>query len=173
MGLIFLIHFLSIRFNTRCCRSLCTYRFIVFIHIFVITGEISKIPKIEWIIDITIAYPNGVPIDLSHIVFGNRPPCRTTIFYKLYPINEVPQDSESLTKWLIDRWSEKENMLTHFYKTGEFPDEAYRSAAKSLPKTVDQDYLRFLILNVFFIASTYIHLQMLATAYHFCSYLVY
>lgn len=133
----------------------------------------SKIPKIEWVVDATIAYSKGWPIDLSHIVFGNRPPCRTTIFYRLYPVKELPQESEALTKWLIDRWSEKENMLSHFYKTGEFPDEAYRHSTRSNPKTVDQDYLRFLILNVFFIASTYIHLQMLTAAYQMCTCLVY
>lgn len=123
--------------------------------------------------DITIAYPNGWPIDLSHIVFGNRTPCRTTLFYRVYPIKEIPQDSEALKKWLIDRWSEKEQMLGYFYKNGEFPADSYRSGTKDTPKLVDQDYLSFLILNLFFIASTYIHVQMLTAAYQYCSYLVY
>jgi lysophosphatidylglycerol acyltransferase 1 len=122
---------------------------------------------LEWVLDITIAYPNGEPIDLASIVFGHRPPCRTTLFYRLYPCKDLPQDSENLTKWLFDRWEEKEKMLEMFYRTGEFPGDNAHG------QLVEQDYLRFAILHLFFIISTYIHVQIFQAAYHYCSYLIY
>jgi lysophosphatidylglycerol acyltransferase 1 len=127
----------------------------------------SRASALEWVLDITIAYPNGEPIDLASIVFGHRPPCRTTLFYRLYPCKDLPQDSENLTKWLFDRWEEKEKMLEMFYRTGEFPGDNGHG------QLVEQDYLRFAILHLFFIISTYIHVQIFQAAYHYCSYLIY
>ncbi|RZB39480.1 acyl-CoA:lysophosphatidylglycerol acyltransferase 1 [Asbolus verrucosus] len=126
-----------------------------------------KVSTLEWILDITIAYPNGEPIDLASIVFGHRPPCKTTLFYRLYSCKDVPQDSENLTKWLFDRWVEKEKMLELFYQTGRFPGDSGHG------QLVEQDYLRFVILHLFFIISTYVHVQIFQAAYHYCSYLIY
>ncbi|KAJ8966141.1 hypothetical protein NQ314_003720 [Rhamnusium bicolor] len=137
-----------------------------------VRNQLSEVAKIEWILDITIGYPKGWPIDLSHIVFGHREPCQTVLFYRLYPCKEVPKDSESMTKWLFQRWEEKEKMLEKFYKTGEFSGEFCHNEM-SPPKVVVQDYLRFLILHIFFIASTYIHIQMFTAAYNYYNYLVY
>ncbi|XP_045481015.1 acyl-CoA:lysophosphatidylglycerol acyltransferase 1-like isoform X2 [Harmonia axyridis] len=129
----------------------------------------TSVQKLEWILDITIAYPKGNPIDLAEIVFGYRPPCKTLMVYKLYPLSQVPKDPDSLSKWLLNRWVEKERMLETYYQTGEFPlDEN-----SQLPTPVVQDPLRFLILHLIFIASTYFHVQVFAAAYHYCSYLIY
>lgn len=49
---------------------------------------VSK-PEIRWILDITIAYPNGKPIDLPTIITGLRPPCETVLFYRIYPTSVV------------------------------------------------------------------------------------
>ncbi|KAJ8912660.1 hypothetical protein NQ315_012736 [Exocentrus adspersus] len=139
-----------------------------------VTNQVAKtkFPKIEWVLDITIAYPKGWPIDISHIVFGHRDPCQTVFFYRLYPCSKVPTDPDNMTKWLFQRWEEKEKMLEHFYKTGEFSRE-YSRNDMCTPKVVVQDYLRFLILHVFFIASTYIHIQMFTAVYSYYNYLVY
>nr|CAI5828633.1 unnamed protein product [Callosobruchus analis] len=67
------------------------------------TGNNST-ARLQYVLDITIAYPNGWPIDLSHIVFGNRQPCQTVIFYRVYHAKEVPHNPENLTQWLYDRW---------------------------------------------------------------------
>ncbi|KAJ8933194.1 hypothetical protein NQ318_012077 [Aromia moschata] len=90
-------------------------------------GQLVKPDKLEYVLDITIAYPDGWPVDLSHIVFGHREPCQTVIFYRRYLCSDVPQEPEALTKWLIQRWEEKEKMLEHFYKTGEFSSEFRRN----------------------------------------------
>lgn len=44
---------------------------------------------LKWIIDLTIAYPNGKPLDILTILSGITPPCSTVFHYRCYPISEV------------------------------------------------------------------------------------
>lgn len=53
--------------------------------------EVAK-PEIRWILDITIAYPQGKPIDLPTIITGSRSPCETVLFYRIYPTSLVNQN---------------------------------------------------------------------------------
>ena len=46
-------------------------------------GGISKI------CDVTIAYPEGNPLDLFQIVFGSRPPCVTHVHYRVFDVKDV------------------------------------------------------------------------------------
>nr|XP_032518386.1 acyl-CoA:lysophosphatidylglycerol acyltransferase 1-like [Danaus plexippus plexippus] len=117
----------------------------------------SKADAIEWILDVTIAYPDRVPIHLQDIVCGIRPPCTTHLYYRLYPSSEVPSDNEELTQWLYDRFIEKDKMLEEYYRTGKFPS---KGSISEVPRQVRQDNLRYLILHLFFIASTFIQYKM-------------
>lgn len=74
-------------------------------------------------------------------------------------------------KWLCDRFIEKDQMLDTYYKTGTFPFTHF-SKSPMPPQEVSQDCLRFVMLHLFFIASTYIHYQMFAAAYEYCTYLM-
>lgn len=56
--------------------------------IFSIDMTVAK-PEISWVLDITIAYPQGKPIDLPTIITGSRPPCETVLFYRLFPSSVV------------------------------------------------------------------------------------
>lgn len=38
---------------------------------------------------------------------------------RIYPVREVPLETEALTDWLYQRFVEKEELLAHFYQTGE------------------------------------------------------
>lgn len=50
----------------------------------------SHEPHLDYVLDITIAYPDkGIPIDLPTIVTGTRPPCKTHFLYRLYHSTEV------------------------------------------------------------------------------------
>lgn len=50
--------------------------------------------NIEYIIDITIAYPDGGhALEIPDILTGIRPACDTHLYYRIYPINEVRVDS--------------------------------------------------------------------------------
>ncbi|EEB13245.1 conserved hypothetical protein [Pediculus humanus corporis] len=77
--------------------------------------------RIRWILDITIAYPQGVPLDLPTIITGSRPPCQTLLFYRLYKSSQIPDGKEEMTNWLYKIFQEKEEMLEKFYATGVFP----------------------------------------------------
>uniref|UniRef100_A0A1Q3FG89 Putative lysophosphatidylglycerol acyltransferase 1 n=1 Tax=Culex tarsalis TaxID=7177 RepID=A0A1Q3FG89_CULTA len=120
-----------------------------------LNGKLSDC--LEYILDITIGYPNGKPLDLPNIVHGFRNPCQTYLFYRLYRSSEVPRDSESLTRWLYDRFFEKEKLLEEFYRTGTFPC----GSSATLPTVVQQDLLRFLLIHLFFVTSTYVHYQLI------------
>ncbi|XKL61848.1 hypothetical protein PGB90_001681 [Kerria lacca] len=133
----------------------------------VIAG-VSNSDRLQWILDITVAYPDAVPLDLPTIIMGYRRPCKTYLCYRLYPSSQVPRDHENMTKWLFDRWVEKEKMLETFYQTGEFPYENYCSSTKPMPPLlVHQDCLRFFILHIFFIASSYVHYQLFVYLWRF------
>lgn len=66
-----------------------------------------------------------------------------------------------MTKWLYDRFVEKEKLLETFYKTGQFPTDGFCTSPIP-PQEVSQDCLRFAILHLFFITSSYIHFQLLS-----------
>lgn len=78
--------------------------------------------------------------------------------------SQIPRDEEGLTKWLFDRWSEKEQLLAEFYRTGQFAQASDAGAA-----LVQQDMLRFVIINLFFITSSYVHLQMFYAVLGYCN----
>ncbi|MGH0129691.1 UNVERIFIED_CONTAM: hypothetical protein FKN15_050588 [Acipenser sinensis] len=40
----------------------------------------------------------------------------------IYPIKDVPVETEPLTNWLYQRFVEKEELLAHFYETGLYPN---------------------------------------------------
>ncbi|CAO1434415.1 unnamed protein product [Diamesa hyperborea] len=111
--------------------------------------------NLKYILDITIAYPDGEPLSLPNIVTGMRRACQTHLLYRLYRCSEVPREEEPLTAWLYDRFIEKEELLSNYYATGSF---AYPSEAP--PTVVHQDLLRFFLIHLFFITSSYLHFQM-------------
>ena len=45
--------------------------------------------KIGKIFDVTIAYPEGKPLDLFQIGFGSRPPCVTHVHYRVFDVKDV------------------------------------------------------------------------------------
>lgn len=125
---------------------------------------LTEDPHLDYILDITVAYPQGKPLDLPTIVTGLRDPFQTHFLYRLYHTSQVPKDEDALTTWLYDRWSEKEKMLEEFYKHGRF------TFSTTIPPIVlQQDMLRFLIINLFFITSTYVHLQMFYFILSYCN----
>ncbi|RZF39168.1 hypothetical protein LSTR_LSTR005796 [Laodelphax striatellus] len=77
---------------------------------------------------------------------------------------QVPKEPEQLMKWLFARWEEKEKILSHYYQTGELPVKEYCTSPMP-PQRVIQDGLRFFILHMFFITSTYLHYRLLTYIY--------
>ncbi|XP_042326964.1 acyl-CoA:lysophosphatidylglycerol acyltransferase 1 [Sceloporus undulatus] len=81
----------------------------------------SKPKGLQWVIDTTIAYPKAEPLDIQTWILGYRRPTITHVHYRIFPIKDVPVEPEALTVWLYQRFIEKEDLLSHFYRTGAFP----------------------------------------------------
>nr|XP_055226854.1 acyl-CoA:lysophosphatidylglycerol acyltransferase 1 isoform X6 [Gorilla gorilla gorilla] len=77
----------------------------------------SKSKGLQWIIDTTIAYPKAEPIDIQTWILGYRKPTVTHVHYRIFPIKDVPLETDDLTTWLYQRFVEKEDLLSHFYET--------------------------------------------------------
>lgn len=79
---------------------------------------------------------------------------------------QIPKhDETALTGWLFDRWTEKEAILEEYYRTGKF---TYPATANP-PTVVEQDVLRVLIINLFFMTSTYVHYKLFYVILEYCN----
>ncbi|XP_038666898.1 acyl-CoA:lysophosphatidylglycerol acyltransferase 1 isoform X2 [Scyliorhinus canicula] len=107
-------------------------------------GAVEKQKGLQWVIDITIAYHKAKPIDIQTWIIGYREPTVTHVHYRIYPIKDVPMESEALTRWLYQRFVEKDELLAHFYETGAFPPPKGQTTATSRAMTLDPLWL-FLI----------------------------
>lgn len=85
----------------------------------------------NWLYDCTIAY-EGVPkgmygqdiYTLKSSLFEGRPPKSVNMYFRRFKIADIPyQDDEAFSRWLVNRWREKDYMLDYFYKFGNFPAE--------------------------------------------------
>lgn len=120
---------------------------------------------INKICDVTIAYPEGKPLDLFQIAAGYREPCATHVHYRLFDVKDLPQDAEDCKTWMYNLYAEKDRMLEQYYQTGSFPHDMYPPATTSTasdeqqqqprgPKLLHHDPLKFLLLHLFFLASS-------------------
>lgn len=123
---------------------------------------------LSWVLDITIGYPKSNPIDLPTIIMGQQDPCTTTLFYRLYPISNIPCQKEALTHWLYTLWEEKEHMLDTFYKSGQFPPRHTGYSSSPLPVAqVSQSSMQFLLLHLMFIVSSCFHYNLILFTYYY------
>jgi 1-acyl-sn-glycerol-3-phosphate acyltransferase len=74
--------------------------------------------------DLTIAYEKGVPSLWQYIKGLVK---RIHVHVRRFPIEDLPHSADDLRQWLLDRWSEKNDLLDHYYATGSFPDTFERS----------------------------------------------
>lgn len=128
-------------------------------------GFNSHSSTITKICDVTIAYPNGKPLDLIQIAAGHREPCVTHVHYRVFDVKDLPQDPEEMKNWMYNLYVEKEKMLERYYQTGQFPYDMFPPAStssnannsnlqKRAPKLLEHDPLKFLLLHLFFLTST-------------------
>lgn len=88
-------------------------------------------PSTNWLYDCTIAY-EGVPkgmygqdvFTLKSSLFDGRPPKSVNMYWRRFKISDIPfDDDEQFSRWLINRWREKDYLLEYYYKFGNFPSE--------------------------------------------------
>lgn len=116
---------------------------------------------IEYVVDVTVAYPGGVPLDLPAIVTGWRAPCVTHVHYRTFPVRELPESSEELKDWMIRLYQEKEELLDKYYTTGQFPHDYFDPLALP-PRPITCDPLRFLAIHTCFLLSNYLFYRVAA-----------
>ncbi|MBN3285893.1 LGAT1 acyltransferase, partial [Polyodon spathula] len=124
----------------------------------------SKSKGLQWVVDITIAYTKARPMDIQTWILAYRPPAVTHVHYRIYPIKDVPVETEPLTNWLYQRFVEKEELLAHFYETGAFPPPEGQKEAVSKEMTLDPVWL-FLVQSFAF-ASGYMWYNVLQYFYY-------
>lgn len=97
-------------------------------------------PPIKYVLDVTIAYPNGIPLSLATLGFGTREKCDIAVHYKIFRADEVPFDNEEkLRDWMYGAYEEKDKMLAQYYETGEFvPGERGKRVVFSWGKIISQ-----------------------------------
>ncbi|XP_066280812.1 acyl-CoA:lysophosphatidylglycerol acyltransferase 1-like isoform X1 [Branchiostoma lanceolatum] len=120
------------------------------------TAHHSNGRHVKWIVDITIAYEHGRPLDIQTLTSGWRPPYPTTLHYRHFPTSEVPRDETGLTKWLYQRFAEKEELLSHFYSTGRFPEGTTRPGVTTTDEAVEITFSPWWMLSIhlFYLCST-------------------
>eukprot|EP00092_Neocalanus_flemingeri_P037822 GFUD01041172.1.p1 GENE.GFUD01041172.1~~GFUD01041172.1.p1 ORF type:complete len:356 (-),score=125.25 GFUD01041172.1:322-1389(-) len=128
--------------------------------------------QIEKIVDMTVAFPSGHPLDLQSIVTGWREPFVTHVHYREFDCKDLPGTPEELFSWMVKLYQEKEEMLDKYYKTGEFPYQMFDRDALP-PKMISHDPLRYLIIHSFFIISACMfYTVLMAVCGQYCQYSV-
>lgn len=105
-------------------------------------GGLSKV------VDVTIAYPDGKPLNLVSIATGWDPPCTTHVHYRVFDVDELPADPEAMKLWMYNLYYEKEDLLADFYANGSFPNGG------SPPRPLEHSGLRYFALHIFFMVSS-------------------
>ncbi|XP_036992835.2 acyl-CoA:lysophosphatidylglycerol acyltransferase 1 isoform X1 [Artibeus jamaicensis] len=124
----------------------------------------SKSKGIQWIIDTTIAYPEAKPIDIQTWILGYRKPTVTHVHYRIFPIKDVPLETDGLSDWLYQRFIEKEDLLSHFYKTGAFPPPKGHKEADCRAMTLSNVWI--FLIQCFAFLSAYMWYNTLRYFYH-------
>ena len=74
---------------------------------------------------------------------------------------QLPATSEGIKEWMYKLYYEKEEMLEEFEQTGVFPHHKFakNGEATEKPRHLVHDPVRFFLLHVFFLTSSYIMFQ--------------
>ena len=131
------------------------------------SGLHRKHKCLKYIIDVTIGYMNGRPLEaVKHLIPADFDPCQTVIHYRKYPAATVPHSESLLTQWFYERFAEKDRLLDHFYSTGKFPVESSdgtemeEDAKCHRLHPVSFSPERCLLIHAFYIVSTSLHVYL-------------
>ncbi|XP_029449113.1 acyl-CoA:lysophosphatidylglycerol acyltransferase 1 [Rhinatrema bivittatum] len=111
----------------------------------------SKSKGLQWVIDTTIGYPRADPMDIQTWILGYKKPTVTHVYYRIYPIKDVPLETKGLTDWLYQRFVEKEELLSYFYEKGAFPPGPSQNQALSREMILNNKWL-FLVQSFAFLS---------------------
>ncbi|CAI9739071.1 acyl1-likeCoA:lysophosphatidylglycerol:lysophosphatidylglycerol [Octopus vulgaris] len=129
-------------------------------------NSINNDPKFKYVVDVTIAYPKGRPLDIHGIGIGYWPPCHILMHYRIYPANKIPVDNKGLTDWMNELYIEKEKMLGNYYKHGvllSMTDQQKRDFPRIGARQISPDLLGDLLYHTFYIVSAYIQYTVISS----------
>jgi len=93
--------------------------------------ELREGAGVNALYDFTLIYNDGKKEpSIKSIVF--RRGGTMHIHVKRYPIETIPKNKEELSKWVLARWKEKDELIDTFQQKGEFPDQ-FDEPFKHLP----------------------------------------
>lgn len=105
--------------------------------------------RVEYLVDITIAYEQGKALSLlDWILASYSGPRSVHVLYRKFPVEHLPRDSSALQQYFYERFAEKDRLLEHFYEKGAFPEEFGPGKKVELPVA------KMVAQHVFYLAST-------------------
>src|SRR5690606_1072162 len=66
---------------------------------------------LDAVYDVTVIYPEGAP---PMGVFLGQTNKKIHIHVRRYPMNEIPQDNQELSTWILERYQEKDRYIENF-----------------------------------------------------------
>ena len=120
-------------------------------------------------IDITLGYQDAKQIDMWTMIKGQHPPQEAVLYYRIYPVADIPTDTEGFTKWMYDRYQEKDHLLQEFYATGHFP-EPYGNPEEKISTIKKKKGIKFSTLAII---RDHVFMYILSTLPLYCIYSLY
>ncbi|KAL5222359.1 hypothetical protein ABZP36_027072 [Zizania latifolia] len=77
--------------------------------------------SLDAVYDVTIAYKHRLP-DFLDNVYGTDP-SEVHIHIRTVELCDIPTSEDELTDWMIERFRQKDQLLSDFFMQGHFPDE--------------------------------------------------
>jgi len=84
---------------------------------------------VDYLYDCTIGY-EGIPegqygqdlFTLRSVYFQGRVPKSVNMHWRRFPLSSIPlDDKDAMLEWTLQRWREKDDLISHFLRTGKFP----------------------------------------------------
>ena len=105
----------------------------------------------------TIAYPNGKPIDFFDIMLGLTRGCTINVHYRIFDVCDIPTNNQNqLQNWAYKLYQEKDRLLEKFYQTGQFlnKNECFgRRESRSDYRQIKHMKWKYYFFNVFYLLS--------------------
>ena len=86
---------------------------------------------LDYVTDITIAYPGTITQNEIDIIKGNFP-SEIHFLVNKYPNSEIPSHQDDLENWCKEKWQQKEEVLKNFYEKKSFDSNNLVTSNESL-----------------------------------------
>lgn len=90
--------------------------------------------KISCIYDVTLGCDTEVRPTLTNVLLGRK--TRANMFIRRIDIRDVPEEETAAAQWLSDLYTEKDEILDTFHRTGSFPTELAGETVPARPWTL-------------------------------------